>query len=304
MLDQIRQIDSELDKAVDAYNAANERLTSVQAAIRANRRHLAIAQRASRIAQKNLENRLVALYLTGRDSSALEVILGATSLDDLLDRIDATKRVSKQDARIVEQVRMARREIRRREAALEKALRDQRRVVADRTARKEEIERRLGERQALYDSIKDEIRKLEAEERAHQERLAQEAERRVIAAEQASTESSGIAAPDPSGIGLAPSSQYTGVAGVALQYLGTPYVWGGSDPSGFDCSGFVMYVYGQVGVSLPHNAEAQYGYGVAVSQDQLQPGDLVFFDGLGHNGIYIGGGQFVHSPHTGDVVKI
>ena len=102
----------------------------------------------------------------------------------------------------------------------------------------------------------------------------------------------------------APPSRYGGVVGIAMQFLGTPYVWGGSSPGGFDCSGFVMYVYAQVGVSLPHNAAAQFGYGAPVSRDQLEPGDIVFFDGLGHNGIYIGGGQFIHSPHTGDVVKI
>ena len=65
-----------------------------------------------------------------------------------------------------------------------------------------------------------------------------------------------------------------------------------------------MYVYAQVGVSLPHNAAVQYGYGNAVSKENLAPGDLVFFNGLGHEGIYIGGGQFIHAPHTGDVVKI
>jgi cell wall-associated NlpC family hydrolase len=65
-----------------------------------------------------------------------------------------------------------------------------------------------------------------------------------------------------------------------------------------------MYVYAQVGVSLPHNAAMQYSYGSPVSRSQLQPGDLVFFNGLGHNGMYIGGGQFIPSPHTGDVVKI
>jgi cell wall-associated NlpC family hydrolase len=65
-----------------------------------------------------------------------------------------------------------------------------------------------------------------------------------------------------------------------------------------------MYVYAQLGVSLPHSSYAQYGMGVAVSRDQLQPGDLVFFYGLGHVGIYIGGGQYIHAPHTGDVVKI
>jgi cell wall-associated NlpC family hydrolase len=65
-----------------------------------------------------------------------------------------------------------------------------------------------------------------------------------------------------------------------------------------------MYVFAQLGISLPHYAAAQYGMGSPVPSDQLQPGDLVFFDGLGHVGIYIGGGQMIHAPHTGDVVKI
>ncbi len=65
-----------------------------------------------------------------------------------------------------------------------------------------------------------------------------------------------------------------------------------------------MYVYAQVGISLPHHAASQYSMGTAVSRSSLAPGDLVFFNGLSHVGLYIGGGQFVHSPHTGDVVKI
>jgi cell wall-associated NlpC family hydrolase len=65
-----------------------------------------------------------------------------------------------------------------------------------------------------------------------------------------------------------------------------------------------MYVYAQIGISLPHYAAAQYQFGTAVARDQLEPGDLVFFDGLNHVGIYIGAGEFVHSPHTGDVVRI
>ena len=103
---------------------------------------------------------------------------------------------------------------------------------------------------------------------------------------------------------MAPPPSHGEVVDIAMRYLGVPYVWGGDSPSGFDCSGFVQYVYAQVGISLPHYAAGQYGYGVAVSRDQLQPGDLVFFDGLGHVGIYIGANEFVHAPHTGDVVKI
>jgi peptidoglycan DL-endopeptidase CwlO len=105
--------------------------------------------------------------------------------------------------------------------------------------------------------------------------------------------------------GTVASGRGARVAAMATRYLGIPYRWGGASPStGFDCSGFVMYLYGKVGVSLPHNAAAQYRYGRPVSRSNLVPGDIVFFDGLGHDGIYLGGGRFIHSPHSGDVVKI
>jgi cell wall-associated NlpC family hydrolase len=91
---------------------------------------------------------------------------------------------------------------------------------------------------------------------------------------------------------------------IGLRYLGVPYRWGGASPAGFDCSGFVMYVYGRVGVALPHNGAMLWGKGRTVRRSNLELGDVVFFNGLGHVGIFIGRGRFVHSPHAGDVVKI
>ena len=91
---------------------------------------------------------------------------------------------------------------------------------------------------------------------------------------------------------------------VALHYLGTPYSWAGASPSGFDCSGFVMYVYGRLGIGLPHSSSMLWGVGRPVARNDLQAGDIVFFNGLSHVGIYIGNDSFVHSPHSGDVVKI
>jgi cell wall-associated NlpC family hydrolase len=97
-----------------------------------------------------------------------------------------------------------------------------------------------------------------------------------------------------------------GVISVAMQYLGVPYVWGGASPSGFDCSGLVQYAFAQVGVSLPHYTVSQWNYpgALSVPRNRLQPGDLVFFNGLDHVGIYLGFGNFIDSPHTGAAVRI
>jgi cell wall-associated NlpC family hydrolase len=98
-------------------------------------------------------------------------------------------------------------------------------------------------------------------------------------------------------------------ASIAERYLNVRYVWGGSNPStGFDCSGFVKFVYAQLGIQLPHYAATQYATTMHVDPSQLQAGDLVFFepraDGPGHVGLYLGNDLFIEAPHTGDVVKI
>src|SRR5205085_409751 len=143
-----------------------------------------------------------------------------------------------------------------------------------------------------------------AVEAARQLQLAQEARARIAAGPQSGSPQPviGVSASTPEGSTVAPPNVHGGVVGVAMRYLGVPYVWGGSTPRGFDCSGLVMYVFAQVGVSLPHSSYAQYGMGTPVSMGELQPGDLVFFAGASHVGIYIGGGQFIHAPHTDDVV--
>ena len=95
------------------------------------------------------------------------------------------------------------------------------------------------------------------------------------------------------------------VAKYAKHFLGVRYVYGGSSPRyGFDCSGFVRYVYQHFGISLAHSSYADFDRGVRVSRGGLKAGDLVFFHGLGHVGIYIGAGRFIHAPHTGTRVQV
>jgi cell wall-associated NlpC family hydrolase len=318
VLAQIRSLDSSLSKAIEAYNLANIRLGEIEGDIDENRVRLAIARQNLRRAHDRLAQRLVTIYVSGSTNSTLEVLLGARTLDDVLSGIETANRVSSQDADVLGEVRVFRAEARATAARLKRARARQARLVRERAAHKASIESQLGERRQLLSTIKDEIARIQAAERARQARLAAEARARAAAAAREpsfvagpvvaaveSTEAVDSAEPaESTEVVAAPPAQYGGVVGIAMRYLGTPYVYGGASPSGFDCSGFIMYVYAQVGVSLPHNAAAQYGYGTPVSRSQLQPGDLVFFDGLGHNGIYTGGNSFIHSPHTGDVVKI
>jgi cell wall-associated NlpC family hydrolase/exonuclease VII small subunit len=315
VLAEIDAIDMELDRAVEAYNGATVQLQTIERDLAANQKRLVTARANLAAARERVASRVLALY-TSQEPDALAVLLGASSLGDLIERIDSVNRISRDDARIAEEVTRFRNEVRTRQQHLLQAQAQQRKVVAERAARRSAIEGKLAERQTLLVSIKDEISKLQAAEQARQETLAREARAQLRSTQtQASGQqqsSSPPSDPTPPASSSSPSppsaspppSTHGGVVGIALRYLGVPYRWGGASRSGFDCSGFLMYVFAKVGVYLPHSSYMQFRLGRFVPRRALQPGDAVFFNGASHNGIYIGGGRFVHSPHTGDVVKI
>jgi peptidoglycan DL-endopeptidase CwlO len=304
VLAQIQQIDHNLDGAVEAYNLANVRLHRIEGDLRENRKQLALARSNLKVAQNSLAARLVTAYTTTQDNSTLAVLLGSSSFEDMLNRVEAINSTSNQDASIVRQVTSYKAAIKRHRTELQNAHAEQQHVVAEKVAQRQRIESQLASRRQLLSSIKGQIAQIKAAEAAQQRRLEAAAQSRLATETAPPATGIGVGASTPEGSTVAPPNVHGGVVGIAMQYLGVPYVWGGASPRGFDCSGLVMYVFAQIGVSLPHSSYAQYNMGTPVSISQLQPGDLVFFAGASHEGIYIGGGQFVHAPHTGDVVKI
>ena len=312
VMGQVQQLDSSLERVIQAYDLATTKLNKVRADFNANHAQLQIAKKSLKRAQDALSARLVSLYTSDGQNDSLEVLLGAQNLDDLVSRFNTANRISAQDSQVLGEVTHLDAEVKAREARLKHAKAEAAALVRERASEKASIEGQLAARRALLSSIRGQIAHLQAQEAARQAELRRELQARIAAQQQQAPAQalSSTVAPVASSSGgsvssgPAPPPTHSSVVAIAEQYLGVPYRWGGASPSGFDCSGLVMYVFAQVGVSLPHSSYAQYGMGSPVSRDQLQPGDLVFFDGLGHVGIYVGGGQFIHAPHTGDVVRI
>jgi peptidoglycan DL-endopeptidase CwlO len=305
---QMTQLDGNLQRATNLYYDSTRKLHAIEHSLKINKIALHAARVNLRRSQAALMQRLVTIYTSRNDQSTLAVLLGSQSIDDLVNRIEAVKSVSSQDVAVMNEVIGFKKAVTIHQHALAIAHRSQARLVQQRAAAKARVSSQLAREQRLYASVKGEIARLIQANQARQLALARAATLRNNSQAQAQAlalQQTAIgASASVGGASVAPPSQYTGVVGIAMRYLGVPYVWGGSSPSGFDCSGLVAYVYAQVGVSLPHYTGAQWNVGVPVSRSDLQPGDLVFFDGLGHVGIYIGGNSFIHAPHTGDVVRI
>jgi cell wall-associated NlpC family hydrolase len=302
---EVAAIDSQVETAAEAYNGAVYRLDEISARIAHNRVVLRKANRELARSRAILAERLRAAYLRPPPST-MQVLLSHVSVSSAIDSVEVLDRAARQDANLVRSVQGLR----------DQAVAKRRELVADRKRAQDEVATRkrqrdvvtglLRRRQSVLAGAQGRLATLLAAERARERREALAAQR--IALERVQGQSSTGASPGlavgsagvVSGSGGAANSQ---AARIALRYLGVPYVWGGASPSGFDCSGLASYAYAQVGVSVPHYTGAIWAKFPRVV-GPLQPGDMVFFHGLGHMGIYIGGGQMVHAPHTGDVVKV
>jgi len=274
---ELAAIDAEVERAAEAYNGARYRLGLIKVRIERNTRQIQGTEADLERSRTRLAERLRSLYVNPPPTFA-EVLVETGSVTAATGELDMLDEISEMDAGVVSTLKDSKARL---EALRAQLIVDQRQAAAQvehAAAQKQRVESLLAQRQAVLDNVKGELREMI---RAEQER-----KRRIAAAQK------------PSG------GSNAGAVAVALQQLGTPYVWGGAAPGGFDCSGLASYAFAQIGKSVPHYTGAIWSAFPHVASGTEEPGDMVFFNGGGHMGIYIGNGQFVHAPHTGDVVRI
>jgi cell wall-associated NlpC family hydrolase len=295
-LDRLRSAES---AAVEAMNAATDDLSKASARAIESRRRADVAREELADAERALLGRAVAAYKGGGAAGDLAVILDSATPDEVFDRLRYLKGVGERDRARIDRVKHARAAWTEVEAAAQADVDAGIAAAARRDAQ-------LGKARTALSAQRTLLQDLDSRHRAALE--AAEAQRR-------SEEEALARAALETAVGPAVSVRVTHeglqrALDMALAQVGTPYVWGGEKPGGFDCSGLVRYAFSFAGVSVPHRADLQWFVGTHPRRQDLLPGDLVFYStddtaaGIHHVGIYLGQGLMVVAPHTGAVVRV
>jgi cell wall-associated NlpC family hydrolase len=312
---RIDDLNDQLEAAIEDYNYAKAQLTETKAAAKTTQTKLTKTESDLQAARAQLNDRVVQIYKQGH-LGTLGALVDSTSFSDLITRLDLLERVSAQDSRLVVDVQAYRDDVAQRKAELADQLKAEKQLTTEADSAKQAVQDRLSVNQKALAGKETQIAALEKAEAIRQAKLAAaakeaarkaaaEAKAKALAAEKAH-KSSGSGGSGSVSVSVPDSASSSDVVSIAMNYLGCTYVWAGASPSGFDCSGFVLYVYKKVGVSLPHSSRMQIGCGQSVSSGNLRPGDLVFFGNptIHHVGIYIGDGKMIHAAGVGKGVRI
>jgi peptidoglycan DL-endopeptidase CwlO len=316
---QIQAEGVRLEGVIEKYNGAKFRLDQTLQRIHENQVRLSTARVNLKKARHALNISVINAYKNPQPDP-LQTALEARNFGQVLEQFQLLDRAQTYNASLLTNIRGYQKDVDASQRTLNHERNARRDAVAELTSLKGQIQGSIAANKRRYGGLKAKVRRLIQERKAAEvEASRREAERVRKLQDAASSQpvavndiggvsstSTSTGSTDP-GVNVpvpAPSSVGQAAVNTALGELGTPYVWGGAAPGGFDCSGLVSWAYGQNGISLPHFTGSLWAMGTHVSESELAPGDLVFYNGLNHVGMYIGGGNFVEAPHTGDVVKI
>ncbi|MBP1743609.1 MAG: hypothetical protein H6Q58_587 [Firmicutes bacterium] len=287
---KISKIDNEIQTIMANIDYNKKEITEKQADIKQAKADIAKQEAAIKTEQDLYDKRMRALYMNG-PTSYVEILLGSKDLGDFISRIGNCQTIIEYDTKLIGEFKALQAEL---TANKEKLESDNKALVSLQKENETKLSDLKNQKAAQAPLLAD-LKALETKYSAQLASSQNISAAGLIALSQSTT----TASRGSTGVSADQIISY------ASNFLGVPYVWGGTSPSGFDCSGLVQYVYGHFGISLPRVAADQQDVGVYVTRDNLQPGDLVFFgDPAHHVGIYVGNGMMLHAPHTGDVVRV
>lgn len=285
---KIEKLDTQISAVMDKIDDNNKSIDKSNKEIASVQKEIKKAETDIKSKQDLFNKRVRAMYISGIDSY-ISVLLDSNGLGDFISRVESVKQIVSYDQNVISDLNEKKTEIAKKQETLKA---ENAKIVA----LKSENEKNLA-------SLNKD--KASAEKLASSMKMYAYYGNEGVAG--ATSKVAGIwknTSSYDASRGAASVSSNSLVA-YAYNFMGRPYQWGGNGPNSFDCSGFTSYVFAHFGISLPRTAASQQGVGTAVSRDNLQPGDLVFFGSPAHHvGIYVGDGCYIHAPRTGDVIKI
>lgn len=312
---QIKKLQEELTKLQQEIDAKVKVFKQVQADIKEVDASIVETQKRIEQRSKILSERMAAYQAQDNTVGVyLNVVLEAKSFADLMDRVVAVKTLMDADQELVDQQEADKASLEQQKATLDEKQKELQKQFQELQQKESEMEVKKAENEAKSLALKAEIATKQEEERLEAERKAAEEEAARLRALQAATpviqatQNNGGGEPQKIIVGSGAGTVSSGDAiSTAKQFLGRPYVWGGSNPStGFDCSGLVQWSYKQAGVSLPRTASQQYLATQRISAGEARVGDLVFFSygsGVAHVGIYLGNNTMIDAQNNGVVIE-
>ena len=304
-LAQLRAFNDQFELVTEQYNDAQivlaQRRIAAQAADR--RAKKAEAQYAAMVGQVR---RLVAVTNQSDPFSRVGVLFTSGSAEQFVEKLKALDYIASRRGTLLQDADRAQAAAGVAKAQAKTALTAADTLTRRLAAQRDDLSKRAAQSQKMFDTLsaKERADFLAAQTAADQARASRAAARTAATTTAAPAATATATATTPAPVSVPASDRAAVAVAAAKAQLGKPYVWAAAGPDSFDCSGLTMYVWAKAGVSLPHSSRLQIGVGTQVSESQLEPGDLVFFGSpIHHVGIYVGNGEMIHAPQTGDVVK-